>query len=177
MLRSRSFNILVVHLVLVNTVQVNIHVICPCILVELCFNVTLVLQKLTLWKLQRLRTFTFWIINREVPWYPRVSAQAYWKCSWSMQWNHQRMSWFYVVQGYTLTFWFLCIFSNEAGPDFQIKVQVYSCCAEDSSIANTPRKLAKKLKTSISRATGRKISSVLQEDDPEKCSLFSSAVS
>ncbi|XP_040831757.1 rhotekin-2 [Ochotona curzoniae] len=66
---------------------------------------------------------------------------------------------------------------NEARPDFQIKVQVYSCCAEDSSIANTPRKLAKKLKTSISRATGRKISSVLQEDDPEKCSLFSSAVS
>ncbi|EHH64827.1 hypothetical protein EGM_18145 [Macaca fascicularis] len=65
---------------------------------------------------------------------------------------------------------------NEAGPDFQIKVEVYSCCTEESSITNTPRKLAKKLKTSISKATGKKISSVLQEEDHETCLLLSPAV-
>ncbi|XP_052497102.1 rhotekin-2 [Budorcas taxicolor] len=64
---------------------------------------------------------------------------------------------------------------NEAGPDFQIKVEVYSCCTEESSITNTPKKLAKKLKTSISKATGKKISSVLQEDH-EMCLSFSSAI-
>ncbi|XP_043332800.1 rhotekin-2 isoform X1 [Cervus canadensis] len=64
---------------------------------------------------------------------------------------------------------------NEAGPDFQIKVEVYSCCAEESSITNTSKKLAKKLKTSISKATGKKISSVLQEDH-EMCLSFSSAI-
>nr|XP_023445716.1 rhotekin-2 isoform X2 [Dasypus novemcinctus] len=66
---------------------------------------------------------------------------------------------------------------NEAGPDFQIKVEVYSCCTEDSLLANTPKKLAKKLKTSISKATGKKINSVLQEDDHETCLFFSSAIS
>ncbi|XP_008565681.1 PREDICTED: rhotekin-2 [Galeopterus variegatus] len=66
---------------------------------------------------------------------------------------------------------------NEAGPDFQIKVEVYSCCTEDSSITNTPKKLAKKLKTSISKATGKKINSVIQEEDHETCLFFSSSIS
>ncbi|XP_006089775.1 rhotekin-2 [Myotis lucifugus] len=65
---------------------------------------------------------------------------------------------------------------NEARPDFQIKVEVYSCCTEESSITNTPRKLAKKLKTSISKATGKKMHSVLQEDH-ETCLSFGSAIS
>lgn len=68
----------------------------------------------------------------------------------------------------------LTIFS-EAGPDFQVKVEVYSCCTEESSITNTPKKLAKKLKTSISKATGKKINSVLQEDQ-ETCLSFTSAI-
>ncbi|XP_025290127.1 rhotekin-2 isoform X2 [Canis lupus baileyi] len=63
---------------------------------------------------------------------------------------------------------------NEAEPDFQVKVEVYSCCIEDSSITNTPKKLAKKLKTSISKATGKKINLVLQEDH-ETCSSISGA--
>ncbi|XP_007517443.1 rhotekin-2 [Erinaceus europaeus] len=63
----------------------------------------------------------------------------------------------------------------EAGPDFQINVEIYSCCAEESSIINTSRKLAKKLKTSISKATGKKINPVLQED-PEMCLPLSSTV-
>ncbi|XP_054428421.1 rhotekin-2 isoform X2 [Pteronotus mesoamericanus] len=65
---------------------------------------------------------------------------------------------------------------NEAKPDFQIKVEIYSCCTEDSSITNTPKKLAKKLKTSISKATGKKVNSVLQEDH-EMCLSFSCAIS
>ncbi|XP_019587456.2 rhotekin-2 isoform X2 [Rhinolophus sinicus] len=64
---------------------------------------------------------------------------------------------------------------NEAKPDFQIKVELYSCCTEESSIINTPKKLAKKLKTSISKATGKKINSVLQEVH-ETCLSFSSAI-
>ncbi|KAM7318975.1 hypothetical protein ACRRTK_022087 [Alexandromys fortis] len=63
---------------------------------------------------------------------------------------------------------------HEAGPDFRIKMDVYSCGAEDSSIANTPKKLAKKLKTSISKAAGRKITSMLQEENQEACLLASS---
>ncbi|XP_015360184.1 rhotekin-2 [Marmota marmota marmota] len=63
---------------------------------------------------------------------------------------------------------------NEAGPDFQIKVEMYSCCTEESSITNTPKKLAKKLKTSISKATGKKINSVLQEENHETCLFFNS---
>ncbi|XP_012512886.1 PREDICTED: rhotekin-2 [Propithecus coquereli] len=65
---------------------------------------------------------------------------------------------------------------NEAGPDFQIKVEVYSCGTEESSITNTPKKLAKKLKTSISKATGKKINSMLQEEDHETCLPFNSTI-
>ncbi|TFK11740.1 myb-related protein A [Platysternon megacephalum] len=61
---------------------------------------------------------------------------------------------------------------DEAGPDFQVKFEVYSCCTDQSStITNTPKKLAKKLKTSIGKATGKKINSLLEEDNPESFSF------
>ncbi|NWU84309.1 RTKN2 protein, partial [Onychorhynchus coronatus] len=57
---------------------------------------------------------------------------------------------------------------DEARPDFQVKVEVYSCCTEESLyITNTPKKLAKKLKTSLSKATGKKLKAALEEDIPE----------
>ncbi|XP_010075828.1 PREDICTED: rhotekin-2-like, partial [Pterocles gutturalis] len=57
---------------------------------------------------------------------------------------------------------------NEARPDFQVKVEVYSCCTEESlRVTNTPRKLAKKLKTSFSKATGKKLKAALEEDSTE----------
>nr|XP_026649898.1 rhotekin-2 isoform X3 [Zonotrichia albicollis] len=57
---------------------------------------------------------------------------------------------------------------DEASPDFQVKVEVYSCCTEESlCITNTPKKLAKKLKTSLSKATGKKLKAALQEDSTE----------
>ncbi|KAJ7324301.1 hypothetical protein JRQ81_017321 [Phrynocephalus forsythii] len=60
----------------------------------------------------------------------------------------------------------------EAGPDFQLKVEVYSCCCteESSTITNTPKKLVKKLKTSIGKASGKKFSSALNDGNLE--SLF-----
>ncbi|NWR86163.1 RTKN2 protein, partial [Furnarius figulus] len=57
---------------------------------------------------------------------------------------------------------------DEARPDFQVKVEVYSCCTEESLyITNTPKKLAKKLKTSLSKATGKKLKAALEEDSTE----------
>ncbi|NXI48998.1 RTKN2 protein, partial [Chloroceryle aenea] len=57
---------------------------------------------------------------------------------------------------------------DEARPDFQVKVEVYSCCTEESLyVANTPKKLAKKLKTSLSKATGKKLKAALKEDSTE----------
>lgn len=67
------------------------------------------------------------------------------------------------------------VFSNEAGPDFQIKVEM-NCCTERSSITNTPKKLAKKLKTSISKATGKRKSVPVLQEDHEMCLSFSSAI-
>ncbi|KFQ20012.1 Rhotekin-2, partial [Mesitornis unicolor] len=55
---------------------------------------------------------------------------------------------------------------EEARPDFQVKVEVYSCCAEESS-RNTSKGLAKKLKTSLSRSAGRKRKAALEEDSTE----------
>ncbi|XP_009069606.1 PREDICTED: rhotekin-2 [Acanthisitta chloris] len=57
---------------------------------------------------------------------------------------------------------------DEARPDFQVKVEVYSCCTEEPLyITNTPKKLAKKLKTSLSKATGKKLKAALEEDSTE----------
>ncbi|KAJ7427727.1 Rhotekin-2 [Willisornis vidua] len=57
---------------------------------------------------------------------------------------------------------------DEATPDFQVKVEVYSCCAEEPlCITNTPKKLAKKLKTSLSKATGKKLKAALEEESTE----------
>lgn len=63
---------------------------------------------------------------------------------------------------------FLPRFSDEARPDFQVKVEVYSCCTEESLyVTNTPKKLAKKLKTSLSKATAKKLKAALEEDGTE----------
>lgn len=61
---------------------------------------------------------------------------------------------------------------DEAGPDFQVKVEVYSCCMEESLyIANTPKKLVKKLKTSLSKATGKKLKATLEDDGTDSILL------
>ncbi|XP_048362637.1 rhotekin-2 isoform X2 [Sphaerodactylus townsendi] len=67
---------------------------------------------------------------------------------------------------------------EEVGPDFQLKLEVYSCCCteESSIIPNTPKKLVKKLKTSIGKATGRKLSSTSEDDNPELLCLSDTVV-
>ncbi|XP_013919546.1 PREDICTED: rhotekin-2-like [Thamnophis sirtalis] len=64
-----------------------------------------------------------------------------------------------------------------AGPDFQLKVEVYSCCCGEDplTLTNTPRKLVKKLKTSLGKSTGKKFSSALDQKDLETLLLTETA--
>lgn len=62
---------------------------------------------------------------------------------------------------------FNCVYSTEARPDFQLKLEVYSCCMEESSITNTPKKLARKLRNSIGKSTGKKLNSETEVSEPE----------
>ncbi|XP_067883445.1 rhotekin-like [Heterodontus francisci] len=49
------------------------------------------------------------------------------------------------------------VFSS-VGPDFEMKVEIYSCCVEEEfSIASAPKKLASKLSSSLGRSTGKKV--------------------
>ncbi|XP_056125971.1 rhotekin isoform X2 [Rhinichthys klamathensis goyatoka] len=57
---------------------------------------------------------------------------------------------------------------NEAGPGFELRVELYSCCSEDDySAGSTPRKLASKLSSSLGRSTGKKMKAGLE---PGACS-------
>ncbi|GCC18568.1 hypothetical protein chiPu_0022673 [Chiloscyllium punctatum] len=48
--------------------------------------------------------------------------------------------------------------NSNVGPDFEMKLEIYSCCVEeDFSMASAPKKLANKLSTSLGRSTGKKI--------------------
>ncbi|XP_067262219.1 rhotekin isoform X4 [Chanodichthys erythropterus] len=57
---------------------------------------------------------------------------------------------------------------NEAGPGFELRVELYSCCSEeDYSAGSTPRKLASKLSSSLGRSAGKKMRAGLE---PGACS-------
>ncbi|XP_039195585.1 rhotekin-2 isoform X2 [Crotalus tigris] len=62
-----------------------------------------------------------------------------------------------------------------AGPDFQLKVEVYSCCCGEGPLTLTPRKLVKKLKTSLGKSTGKKFSSALEQSSLETLLLTETA--
>lgn len=54
---------------------------------------------------------------------------------------------------------------NGIPPDFEFKLEVYSRCLQDDlSIASTPRKIKKKITSSMSRTFGRKMAASLKED-------------
>ncbi|XP_030234965.1 rhotekin-2 isoform X1 [Gadus morhua] len=57
---------------------------------------------------------------------------------------------------------------NEAVPQFELKVELWSCAVEDDStiLANTPKKLAKKLRSSMGKASGKKFCPLLDSSDP-----------
>ncbi|XP_075697254.1 rhotekin-2 [Rhinoderma darwinii] len=63
---------------------------------------------------------------------------------------------------------------TEARPGFQLKLEVYSCSMEESSIANTPKKLARKLRNSIGKSAGKKFNSELEGSEPEAFLLSNS---
>uniref|UniRef100_A0A673ZTZ6 Rhotekin 2 n=1 Tax=Salmo trutta TaxID=8032 RepID=A0A673ZTZ6_SALTR len=57
---------------------------------------------------------------------------------------------------------------NSVGPAFELKVELYSCAIEEETIlVNTPKKLAKKLRSSFGRAPGRKLCPLLEAGDPD----------
>ncbi|XP_043094782.1 rhotekin isoform X2 [Puntigrus tetrazona] len=57
---------------------------------------------------------------------------------------------------------------NEAGPGFELRLELYSCCSEeDYSAGSTPRKLASKLSSSLGRSAGKKMRAALE---PGACS-------
>lgn len=57
--------------------------------------------------------------------------------------------------------------SSDAKPDFELKVELYSCGLEDGTFVNTPKKLARKLRTSFGRSSGRKLCPPLDGGDPD----------
>ena len=58
----------------------------------------------------------------------------------------------------------VCVFGN-VPPDFEFKLDVYSrVLHDDLSIASTPRKLTKKISTSVSRTLGRRIAMSMKDD-------------
>uniref|UniRef100_A0A8C6UYW3 Rhotekin n=1 Tax=Neogobius melanostomus TaxID=47308 RepID=A0A8C6UYW3_9GOBI len=60
---------------------------------------------------------------------------------------------------------------NEAGPGFELRVELYSCCSEDDySAGSTPRKLASKLSSSLGRSAGKKLRAAME---PGSCSPIS----
>lgn len=63
-----------------------------------------------------------------------------------------------------ITFDDVCVFSNVT-PDFEFKLEMYSrVLHDDLSIASTPRKLTKKLSTSVSKTLGRKLAAAVKDD-------------
>ncbi|XP_051883809.1 rhotekin-2 isoform X2 [Pristis pectinata] len=58
------------------------------------------------------------------------------------------------------------IIFNDVKPDFELKLELYSCCMDEvPSIANTPKRLARKLSNSLTRSTGKKLMTTLKSGD------------
>lgn len=54
---------------------------------------------------------------------------------------------------------------NDLQPEFEVKLEVYSCClSDDLSMASTPKKLRKKISSSVSRTFGRKLAAAIKEE-------------
>ncbi|XP_078144877.1 rhotekin-2 isoform X2 [Centroberyx gerrardi] len=57
---------------------------------------------------------------------------------------------------------------NEAVPQFELKVELWSCALEEEiTLVNTPKKLAKKLRSSFGKASGKKLCPLLDTPDPD----------
>uniref|UniRef100_A0A3Q3F862 Rhotekin 2 n=1 Tax=Labrus bergylta TaxID=56723 RepID=A0A3Q3F862_9LABR len=57
---------------------------------------------------------------------------------------------------------------KEAGPLFELKVELWSCALEEElTMVNTPKKLAKKLRNSFGKTAGKKLCPLLDNPDPD----------
>ncbi|KAK9541338.1 hypothetical protein VZT92_001391 [Zoarces viviparus] len=57
---------------------------------------------------------------------------------------------------------------KEAVPQFELRVELWSCALEEElTMANTPKKLAKKLRHSFGKTAGKKLSPLLDSPDPD----------
>ncbi|CAN9499628.1 unnamed protein product [Ophioblennius macclurei] len=57
---------------------------------------------------------------------------------------------------------------KDAVPQFELKVELWSCALEEElTLVNTPKKLAKKLRNSFGKTSGRKLCSLLDTPDPD----------
>lgn len=62
----------------------------------------------------------------------------------------------------------LCSSSSEAKPDFELVVELYSCAVgEEGTLVNTPKKLARKLRSSFGKGSGKKLCPLLDGGDPD----------
>ncbi|KAG9341813.1 hypothetical protein JZ751_018535 [Albula glossodonta] len=58
--------------------------------------------------------------------------------------------------------------ATEARPQFELTLELYSCAMEeDASLVNTPKKLARRLRNSLGKASGKKLCPLLEAGDPE----------
>ncbi|XP_022619267.1 rhotekin-2-like [Seriola dumerili] len=57
---------------------------------------------------------------------------------------------------------------KEAVPEFELKVELWSCALEEElTLVNTPKKLAKKLRNSFGKTAGKKLCPLLDTPDPD----------
>ncbi|XP_042357507.1 rhotekin-2 [Plectropomus leopardus] len=57
---------------------------------------------------------------------------------------------------------------KDADPHFELKVELWSCAIEEElTLVNTPKKLAKKLRSSFGRSSGKKLCPLLDSPDPD----------
>uniref|UniRef100_A0A3B5AY50 Rhotekin 2 n=1 Tax=Stegastes partitus TaxID=144197 RepID=A0A3B5AY50_9TELE len=57
---------------------------------------------------------------------------------------------------------------KEAVPQFELKVELWSCALEEElTLVNTPKKLAKKFRSSFGKSSGKKLCSLLDTPDPD----------
>ncbi|GAA6231598.1 rhotekin-2-like [Lates japonicus] len=57
---------------------------------------------------------------------------------------------------------------KEAVPQFELKVELWSCALEEElTLVNTPKKLAKKLRNSFGKTAGKKLCPLLDSPDPD----------
>lgn len=62
----------------------------------------------------------------------------------------------------------VCYSSSEAQSDFELAVELYSCAVEEEgTLVNTPKKLARKLRSSFGKGSGRRLCPLLDGGDPD----------